>query len=62
MEQTPTSFKGLCELGMVVGGLAALDHYLDSGRWMDEHKDVCHGKYGLGIFLVSFFGRLLCES
>ena len=56
------SKKELCELGMVIGGLAALHHYLDSGRVMDEENDVCHGKYGLVLLGVSFFGRLLCES
>lgn len=61
MGSSPRTFKELCESLMVIGGLAALDHYLISGRWMDEDKDVCHGKYGLVLFGVSLFGRLLCE-
>lgn len=56
------SVKKLCERGMLIGGLAALEHYLSYGRLIDEEKKDCHGKYGLGLFLVSLFGRLLCES
>jgi hypothetical protein len=61
MGYSSDSFKELCEWGMLIGGLAALEHYLINGRWTDEDKDECHGKFGLGLFVVSLFGRLLCE-
>ena len=61
MGYSPDSIKEICEWGMVIGGLAAIEHYLSNGRWTDEDKDECHGKYGILLFAASTVGRLLCE-
>ena len=50
--------KELSELGMVVGGLLVLEHKLSNGRWTDEDKEECHGKFGLGLFFISALIRL----
>ena len=60
--QEPSSwFSELCDLGMIIGGALAIEHYITNGRWTDEEKDECHGKIGLGLFFVSFLGRLLSK-
>lgn len=50
----------LSELGMLIGGGAALEHRLHYGRWYDEGKIKCHGGIGLGIFFVSLCAREVC--
>ena len=55
------SIKGLCALGMLIGGILAVEHYLSNGRWADEEKETCHGKIGIGLFLLSSVGLMLVE-
>lgn len=57
-EEPSDSIKELSELGMWVGGLLALEHYVSNGRWTDEDKDECHGKIGIGLFVLSALVRL----
>ena len=50
----------LSEAGMVVGGIATLEHRANYGRWHDKGKPLCHGGIGIGIFLISLAARLGC--
>ncbi len=61
MGSSSDSIKDLCDLGMLIGGGLAIEHYVSNGRWTDEDKEECHGKYGLGLFIISLIGRLLSE-
>ena len=58
-QETSNWFSKLCDLGMIIGGALAIEHYLTNGRWTDEEKDDCHGKIGLGLFFGGLLGRLL---
>jgi len=50
----------LSELGMLIGGSAALEHRLHYGRWYDEDKEICHGKIGIGLSTISLLARIGC--
>ncbi|MHA1938506.1 MAG: hypothetical protein ACW97O_09890 [Candidatus Thorarchaeota archaeon] len=54
--------KELSELGMVVGGLLALEHKISYGRWTDEDKEECHGRFGLGLLVLSALVNLNIDS
>jgi hypothetical protein len=56
---TSDELKDLCDLGMAVGGVLAVEHYLSNGRWADEEKESCHGKVGVSLFVISLVGRML---
>jgi len=60
-KRSSDSFRNLCYLGMIIGGALAIEHYLTNGRWTDEEKDECHGKIGIGLFVVSLLGHLFLE-
>jgi len=50
----------ISEVGILVGGSAALEHRLQHGRWYDEDKPICHGKIGIGVLALSFVVRIGC--
>jgi hypothetical protein len=50
----------ISEGGIALGiGLTA-EHKINYGRWYDEDKEICHGKIGIGLAVVSSLARIGC--